>query len=313
MEDNNPIDYGKLAFMRVEDLESGLRIAATRPRFNCVKINTYPNADISGRQVDLGAFGAAGDVSIFAKLSVVGSGSLELRVNNMTAALAALTAGDVILLGALSVNEDNNLITLACSGVATLVSAEIIIFGEGVTCDSAGGVNYAHSGSRAVILRFRDNLIDADIFDSGVLTRRLHIGRGAAGDIIAEDGIFKAVYIDNRRNLWYAEIVGNGLANLRWLADGFDTVALIKTCGLPIAVLSDGKGALKCGRIRSRLGNLTDIEGSKGVRSFCAVKGEGRPALVLTGFDNRSVVRTAAAEDETAMGTVRGSGDCRIL
>ena len=321
--DNNPIDYGKLALMRVEDLEAGVRITAVRPRFGSIKINTYPHTDISGRSVGLGSFGAAGSVSIIAKLTLrIASpavGGLELRVNSLTAAAASLEeraavgALDIILVGAVAAEGGDNLITAACTGAATLLASEIIVSGEGVSCRSTGGINYAFAGNRAVILAFRDNRIYANIMLDGNLASELYIGRGAAADIIADGGAFKIVYIDDERNLWYAEITDGGIKNLRRLAGGFDSVALLSAGGGLTAAVGDGSGRVMYARIRNTLGRPVAIEGANNIRSFCAVKGGTRPALVLTGFNNRSVVRTAADERYAEMGTVRGRLDYRIL
>ena len=309
------IDYGKLAFMRLEDLEAGVRITANRPRFGSVKANTYPSSDITNRTAELAVFGATGSVSILTKVSLrlsapVG-GEIELRVNNKPVTVASLEdrqvgRAEIVLVGAVSVSGRENVISLISSTPATLLSSEIIISGEGVTCKSGIGINYAYMDKCAVVLRIADNKIYAQVFEDGQPSVAVRISRGISADVIAEGGVFKIVFVDDERNLWYCELIGNIVRNIRWLSAGITAVAISATEGDPLAIVTTEDG-IKFGRIRRhRLGWLTDLARANSVRSYSCVKNTTTPRVILSGFNGRSVVRTADAGEEVEMGVVRG-------
>jgi len=313
---DNEIDYGKLAFMRLEDVEAGLRITASRPRFSGVKVAVYPFADITNRNTEVGVFGAEGSVSILAnvvlRLSEPVGGELELRINNMPAIVTGLEerqAGrvDIVLTGAVSVSGRDNIIALFSSSAATLISAEIMLFGEDVTCQSGAGINYACMDTCAVVLNIRDNRIYAQVFEDGRLTDTVRISRGISADVIADEGIFKVFFADDERNLWYCELIDNTVRNIRWLAPNIERVAVSQTEGDPLAVVTDGDGVVRFGYVRERLGFLRELDGAGNVRSVSCVKGTRMPRVIVTGWNGRSVVRTGEMGEEVGMGVVRGS------
>jgi len=362
---DNEIDYGKLAFMRLGDVEAGLRTATARPRFSGVKVSVFPFADITNRSAEAGVFGAEGSVSILSNIVVrldePVSGELELRVNDMPAIVTGLDGrqagrADIVMTGAVTVGGRDNVITIVSSGTVTLISAEIMLFGEGVTCQSGAGINYACMDKCAVALNIRDNRIYAQVFGNrlkrGVMrtacgnsasvayekyapfgqntascppdtpfepvsatlsdnlwrqTGTVRISRGISADVIADEGIFKVFFVDDERNLWYCEMIGGEVRNIRWLAAGIIKIAVSQTEGDPLAIVTGEDGVVRFGYVRERLGRLRDFEGVRGVRGIACVKGTRTPRVVVTGFNGRSVVRTGDTGEEVGMGVVRGS------
>jgi len=314
------VDYGRLAFMRLDDLEAGVKVAEERPRFGSAKITSFSRTNIRDRTISLGALSGAGAVSFVAKLRLdnhaVSAGVLELRLNNMVASSESLMsrpAGiiDIVMVGSAILEDGSNLVALSCTGNATLIAAEVVTLGDGVIRSNDSGANYDFDDISTAIVMYSDNTMSLSILEGAVLRASIGLGFGRSADVARNpDGGFVVAYIDDQRNVWYALIAGNGLSELRWLGQGYDQIAIAATEDNPVvALVKDGQ--VYTAVVRHVLSGITRIDGARNVREVSFVKGALSPALIITGFGGRSTLRLGQPLYQINSGVLRGRVEYR--
>ncbi|MDR2201647.1 MAG: hypothetical protein LBP26_02620 [Clostridiales bacterium] len=303
------MDYGKLAYMKLEDLEGAQR-AAKKTRQRSARALFCPDVEFDdGRVYEAAGVSGGGAAGLVLKvtLQVLSAGAVELLIDSRYAGEAAFSPGasEGVIIASALLNGQSLVALRAARGLsAVLKRAEFIILGEDAAvtlpasdwrCDSLGG-EYALITSRDERLSFYTDSAAA-LADGAELTEQgaYPVGYGSRCDVcMTADGVY-ALYCDNLDNLWALKLGQNGeLARAR-VGGAADRVALTYHDGRFVAaVVSDG--AVACFSFDAGFGSVSpllpvDMPFKCGAVGF--VRGAPEPVLVAVS-GGKSYLKRAA-------------------
>lgn len=235
------MDYGKLAYMRLDELEQKVESkTATALKERNVSAFFMPCEYIeSGKIFDLTYISGSGinTIIISIQADVLSVGAMAILLNGKVIAVNEIEkVGKYtnILFNSVKLTGESLLSIVCLDGLCmTLKLAQIALIGalaDIVRDMSDTGVDFKGDLLGVLISRdgrlmFKETLLSKVDISGGV-----NIGFGKKCDLIAREGYFAAVYIDNYENLWGVILSKDAEISRKCLckAEGFTSIAITK-------------------------------------------------------------------------------------
>jgi len=211
------MDFGKLAFKRVEELESVMR-NSSRGRISSNSFSVRPNFNLNAKnQYIITSATGRGKLSLFVKINVnvIASGRVAILVNNNKLGFTDFkNVGNdeqVMLLSCRLEGQSNILSLQAQNGLqVNIVSLQLILIGESASFSRRAG-SFVVDESRDVlgVLYSSDGVIQLNCYRFIALdTPITHIvGRGNIADMVGDTlGGFYVCYVDSSQNFWVVHV-----------------------------------------------------------------------------------------------------------
>lgn len=236
------MDYGKLAYLKVDELESRLAPELATERTKCYDYTVKPVYDFRRGDYFITDATASGAVTVFVRACVradssVENGLFELKINGFTAGRCDFSASagetrDCFVMSAASVDGSAEL-AVSMNGLdCTLLSCQILLSGSNADlCRSGGDAAVDKCGSVWALVSVSDDNIYAYTFgeEDFSLGQPVRIGSGRRADVCAGVDGFAAAYVDSAGNTFVAKTDVNLNVLSRIFVDaGADSVAITR-------------------------------------------------------------------------------------
>lgn len=292
------MDYGKLAYMKVEDLESRLNVKTENKAGSVAAFATYyPVYNLAAGEFPLSALTADGQVNILLKITVrrdkaIKNKKIKLTVNDMIAAAEKVDGiegeSDYIIMANVNVSGSSQLKIQPDEALdCTLIKAQLSVMGGNAILSrklNDWNADFILDGL-GVVAMVKEEYIYLCKISEGKVGEKLACGRGHILDICAGKNEFYIVYCDDNDNMW-GVTYGAELAikSRRYLGGGAACVAVsFGDSDLTIAYLSGNK--LYCRICDNMFGGLTEpqlIDTGLSCDNIKFVKHSNSPMLTVT-------------------------------
>lgn len=249
------MDYGKLAYIKVEELESRLSGSYTAKRTMCSDYTTRPVFDMKNGDYSVTDIRAGGYATIFVRASVRADSEISsvfsVKINGLPAGGCDLSAEkdetrDLFVMCAAAVDGTAAISVTADGADCTLMSCQVLVSGQDAFVARPGGDASADKcGEVWALISSEDDNIYARTFteQNFSLSDRIYIGTGRRADICAAEDGFTAVYVDVTGNC-FAVFTDKALNRLGGVFVAPDTeCAAVARCkdGFVVARVSAGE------------------------------------------------------------------------
>lgn len=210
------MDYGKIAYLKAEELENRLSLmGAKSAREACTDFTAKPVFDLSGGEYFVGNVSAGGSAFFFVRAEVrldsdVNDGRFDVLVNGLSAGGCELggVKGEtktLFVMCAAYINGTARAEVTAYGADCTLISCQLLISGAGADIARTGGAAATdNSGDVWLVVTGDDGYITARSFteDNFELSEPIYIGAGTCGDVAGGNNCFAVSYIDPAGNVF---------------------------------------------------------------------------------------------------------------
>ena len=309
------MDYGKLAYLKVEELEARLATATQTGKSMVTSATVNPLYDFTRGDFRLCELYASGHVSVTVKVNLradetKSEAKLSLKVNGLTAGVSSFSATSgkateqILICGAFV--DGSATLTLSSNFVSTLISAQVVVSGSLAQLRRYGGsVAIDKSGDNWLAVKSEDDNIYAVLFNESKVrfSVPIYIGTGRKADVCKSvNGGFAIVYIDEADNVVLVTTDESvETMTQKFLVSGGTDVAITPYgSGVIVALLKDGKVELysvRGGAICNIVSTNTGV--SETVSGISFVKNSSAPMLI---FETQSASYLKEAEKETVEG-----------
>lgn len=249
------MDYGKLAYIKAEELESRLSGSYTAKRTMCSDYTTRPVFDMKNGDYSVTDIRAGGYATIFVRASVRADSEISsvfsVKINGLPAGGCDLSAEkdetrDLFVMCAAAVDGTAAISVTADGADCTLMSCQVLVSGQDAFVARPGGDASADKcGEVWALISSEDDNIYARTFteQNFSLSDRIYIGTGRRADICAAEDGFTAVYVDVTGNC-FAVFTDKALNRLGGVFVAPDTeCAAVARCkdGFVVARVSAGE------------------------------------------------------------------------
>lgn len=303
------MDYGKLAYIKAEELESRLN-ADKRAADEVTGVTLRPSFDFSLGEYALPSVYACGGVTLTVRARIRADESasedeIVLLINGMRAASTAVTAEkgrsvDALIICAVRLNGTAELRLSAFGKALVLKGVQLAVCGEGAALESIGGDAAADKcGNTWCMVEVEDGSVIAYAFSEPNASFNPHyIGAGRYADVTKTDDGFLIAYSDESKNA-FAVFTDKSLSTVSrtFVCGGAESVTATAYCGgYAFVTVESGRVAVRFigkGGGGSSAPSYPELDG--GVKAVRFVKNADSPMLVLR-YSDRSVLRLAQPE-----------------
>lgn len=295
------MDYGKLAYMKAEDIERRLD-GADKKETRSAKAVFKPRVRLTEKGYDLTEISGDGTITAVVRAEVRAGnayrGVLKLRAGTLGLSDCALNlaAGEThvcVMLAALDCAGGVPLSIAAEEGV-TLTALELAVMGSGAKVYRRAG-DFAADGS--CVLVSEDERLRAYSAGAGELSAGKVVGFGHRADLIAAGEGYFVAYADNTDNLFGCALDGGlNVTGVRYLGRGADGIAVSDDGGrAAIALLRGGRVTIRYVDFDLKGVSMETETEIEGVERIKFVKNAPVPML-MTESGGTCVMRTAERE-----------------
>lgn len=308
------MDYGKSAYMKIEELERRLDILSAPKRERGTGFAAEPHREIRrGSGIKIGTLSGNGAITLNIKiaLNVYAGGELSLFVGGKRAGKSFLSyAGDTetVMICSVKITEPTELSLEGDESFFALVKrVEASAFGSEADLTSSvfGSLGACgNGGETAVLYCIGDRLYFAQFF-SGTAVRRSEFGGATAADIAYLDsGEFIAVYRDCFGGIWLGVIKDGEMIRRHFTGRNGDNVAVaVFDGGCVFAYTNGGKvyASYVIGGVDfSRFSGDMEIPCAFNVDFVGFVKGSATPMLIVGSGNNSFIKESVDGKTATA-------------
>lgn len=242
------MDYGKLAYLKAEDLERQLSYDSGLKKRHAVTGYTVNTAfDLTLGDYGLKSFYGDGGISLIVKIVLRGDadseGFVSLVVNGMELKKekVKLTSGEnkeKLLLGAINASGDNTLAIRTYGLDCTLTEASVLVSGDGCgISDALTPISAENIQDDYILITIENDYATVYCFNLSAVNfdNKKIIGDAVRVDITTSGGNFYAVRVDSLNNIFMVKLAVNGEV----LSEKF-----LFNSDAEVAVGSDGKGVI---------------------------------------------------------------------
>lgn len=204
------MDYGKLAYLKVTELEgAGTGAAVGKNGMKWANASVEPFVNLRS-ECELARFSANGSTAILIRAefivpeSVRGGALVQFSLNGLTSATVDVSAGNAVALMSAETDGECALSAKSTDGSnITLKKADIMLMGanaaflRGTKCFAA-----ASMGQRACIISSKDGGLAANSFFEGRIGADVWLGRALSADVAAHDSGYVLAIADFCGNLF---------------------------------------------------------------------------------------------------------------
>lgn len=294
------MDYGKLAYIKVEELENRLQKLLNKGDEPVTNFTVNPLYDFCAGDYSIGYASGNGIITLTAKVTMridenVTDGTVKLLINGLSAGEAIVSGkiGDTIervIIASVYINGSAKL-SLSCDLPCVLLSVQSVVTGASVNL-------YGYDGKTAIdgtdgtwaIVSCENDEVGVRVFDESnpVFLEKTFLGAGNQCDVCHTQNGYLFAYIDGNKNAFMVSAGDDGLpVSYRFVSAFADDVA-ISSYGdsVLLAVLSGGKivtFVISDDGI-SQASESSDFGIGK-VNSIAFVKGSESPMLIVRTAD----------------------------
>lgn len=250
------MDYGKIAYLKVDELENRLAVSTDSKRVLCGSFTVNPMFDFRRGDCFISDVRAGGGVTIFLRAFVradesVTDAELSVKINGLKAGYTAFSAAqgetrDCFVICAASI-DGTAVVSLSADKLnCTLVSCQIVISGADADIARTGGDASADKCGNVWALVFsRDDYVYAcaftepDFSDASPVT----VGTGSRCDVTATEDGFAVAYVDVCGNT-FVDFTDTAMTvkSKQYVGSGAEAVAITRyNDGFALAELLSGK------------------------------------------------------------------------
>ena len=303
------MDYGKLAYVKAEELESRLSALLGDTNTGSAVYNVSPLFDFTTGEFLLTETTGSGKITLFCICVLRAdsdiTGKVRLKVNGLVANEKSVDMKngeekEFTFLSLISINATAS-VSLSCDCDATLVRAQILISGKGVKTAISGAHASVDKCSDGVwaIADSKDNNVCVRLFDeqSATMSQEYFYGAGSSVSLCAGNSGFVLAFVDERSNVFIVFLSPDLQEQKRFfLCKGASDVAVCKNndgylCATVSGDRIDGY-VFDDGTLCS---TAVEIEKTTQAKSINFVTNRVSPMLVVT-TDDRSYVKSVAKE-----------------
>lgn len=223
-------DYGKLAYMKVEDLENSMQAVAKRT-FDSSKAYFSPYVSLCHLPYEMTDFICSGVVAIIARinLNAVSPGVVTLFIDDKCVGAARVEVGksEKIILG--SAKTSGGRLRLVGGFNCDLENAEIILVGDGAFITRyASDICAVESADKICLVSSVSDSLGAFVVDKSDprFITPVNVGVGSIVDALAFEN-FLICYADSFDNMWGVVLNSGGEEIMReCIGDGCESIAL---------------------------------------------------------------------------------------
>ncbi len=316
------MDYGKLAYLKADELENRLNnsLKATE-RSVCTEYTVSPVFDFKSGEYSVSDIRADGSVTLFMRMTVcadsdITNGEIAVLINGLAAGKSTfgLSTGEKTELFIMCAVYVSGVAAVSLSSGAdcTLLCCQLLISGADAEISGRGGDSAVDIfKDKWALVTSSDDYVNAYLFteDDFKLENPKYIGTGRHADVAAGKDGFCIAYVDTAANVFIA--MTDGELNVlfgRFVDSGAERVAVSAYgAGFVLAELSQGKITVRYVDANGGTSepSLVDVTGAAERIGF--VKSAERPELIVYA-DGRSYLKCAAVEHGGA-DTVNVSAD----
>lgn len=304
------MDYGKLAYLKADELESRLNDSLKASKNSvCTDYTVNPVFDFKCGDYPLSEIRADGSVTLFVRMTVradsdITGGEVKTLINGLKAGgsvFGAASGNTVELFVMCAINVSGTAsVSLSSDSDCTLMSCQLLLSGEGAAISGRGGDSAADClDGKWALVTSSDDYVNAYLFteENFTLANPVYIGTGRRADVAAGKSGFCIAFVDAAKNpfLTLTDPELNVISTV--FAGGEAERVAVAACGdgFVFATLSDGKIAVRYVDAHGGMSEpeAVDVTGAPERISF--VKAAERPELIVYA-DKRSYLKCAPFE-----------------
>lgn len=292
------MDYGKLAYSKIEDLQARLDLSAKKPEMKSVKLKSLPNINLKIGEYKMAEFYGSGIATILAKILIafdgVTEGAISVAVDGKYLESCFINGADgekeYFIMAAAEIDGGKHTISVYPSGKADcrIKYIESIILGNEVkSIRSLSDFSLDKNDSKFLLLRSVDESAECALSDKSKIAfqsaENIYLGYGHRYDVVGAGEFFYIAMCDNFDNLWFFKLDGNlNIVNIRGDYKRCERVTIAKMKNhLAVAALISGKAyQMQLSEDLQYCSNLIPIDLSGKVDDVKFAKGTLLPVLI---------------------------------
>lgn len=305
------MDYGKMAYIKAEELEARLTSMAVGSDDKVTDLTVKPVYDFYCGDFALTSIRASGSVSVIIRLQLrldedADELPVYLKVNGLRSAETLIngSAGEVkdaLIVCGIKLSGVAELTLSADNAAMVLLTAQIVVNGDGACLSGNGGDAAADKcGSVWCVVSCEDNCVVGYAFtESSPTLTPVYIGAGKKADVTATDNGFLVSLVDGTGNA-FAVFLSTTLSLIRRVFVCGGAAAAAATAyggGYAFVTVEDGRVAVRLiGEDGAGCSEPSYPDLGDGIKGVGFVKNAATPTLILR-YDDKSVLRYADEEE----------------
>ncbi len=305
------MDYGKLAYIKAEEMESRLASLFSSTQTGSAVYSASPLFDFTTGEYYLTSTTGNGKVTLFCTATLRGdgetTGKLELKINGLTlvekeVSLSTGESKEFTLIGIVNLYSPSS-VSLASNANATLTRTQILVSGNGVKA-SISGANASvdkSNGGKWAIADSKDNNVCVRLFseETGEFSEDYYFGAGSSVSLCKGASGFVLGFCDERANAFVVFLSEELQEQKRLpLTMGAEKIAVGNTeDGYICAVIKEGGVECFIFDDDTLCSMEIEVERPSLATSIDFVKNSSEPTLVIT-TPEQSYIKVVAKENK---------------
>lgn len=304
------MDYGKIAYLKTEDIERRLNAISVIDKNQCSSFTVSPSFDLRQGIFDVTQVSANGAVTIIAKVVLRANMDVSekfcLLVNGLVAGVSEVNfkQGEItekIIMCSAFVTGNASL-SVSCDANMILESVQVLCLGASVNLQkSNGSASLEKCGDTWVLVSCENDDVKVYFFseENFVLTSPYFLGTGKSGDVTAWKSGYAFCYTDRSGNT-FVRVVDKNMSGVftQVVATNSESSAITSCDGCLIVAYCE-KGKVYVVRVDGNGGKSQPLLVKSAIKcsSLSFVKNASKPTLIL--YDGqRSVMKNATTSEK---------------